>query len=100
MFHVTWTTKYRKKKIYGKLRKHLGKKLRELAKQKECEVLERHLLDVGSCSYVDFDSTEICCCSGCWFMKGKSTITIARNFGGYQELYRAAFFGKRPIMYP
>lgn len=44
MFDVTWIPKYRKKKIYGKLRKHLGKTLRELATQKECEVLEGHLM--------------------------------------------------------
>ena len=44
MFHVTWIPKYRKKKIYGKLRQYLGKTLRELAKQKGCEVLEGHLL--------------------------------------------------------
>lgn len=44
MFHVTWIPKYRKKKIYGKLRQYLGKTLRELAKQKESEVLEGHLM--------------------------------------------------------
>jgi len=58
MFHVTWILKYRKKKIYGKLRKFLGKTLRSLAKQKECEVFGRSF-DAGSCSYVDINSTEI-----------------------------------------
>ncbi len=44
MLHVTWIPKYRKKKIYGKLRKYPGRTLRGLAKQKECEVLEGYLM--------------------------------------------------------
>jgi putative transposase len=44
MFHVTWIPKYRKKKIYGNLRQYLGEIFRELAIQKECRILEGHLM--------------------------------------------------------
>jgi putative transposase len=47
MFHVTWISKYRKKKIYGKLRQYLGETLREIAKQKECELLLPEILEDG-----------------------------------------------------
>ena len=44
MFHLTWIPKYRKKKIYGHIRQYLGDILRDLARQKECKVLEGHLM--------------------------------------------------------
>ena len=42
-YHIVWIPKYRKKTIFGELRKHLGEIFRELARQKECKVLEGHL---------------------------------------------------------
>ena len=44
IYHITWIPKYRKKKIYKELRKYLGEVFRELARQKECEVMESHLM--------------------------------------------------------
>ena len=35
--------KYRRKKIYGAIRRHLGEIFHELAKQKESRILEGHL---------------------------------------------------------
>ena len=43
-YHVVWIPKYRKKKLYGQLRKELGVVFHELAQQKECRVIEGHLL--------------------------------------------------------
>ena len=43
-YHIVWIPKYRKKALFVELRKYLGEILRELAKQKECEVLEGHLM--------------------------------------------------------
>jgi len=48
--HARWDCKYhavlipkgRKKAIFGAVRKHLGYKLHELAKQKECKIVEGH----------------------------------------------------------
>ncbi len=34
-YHVVWIPKYRKKVLYGQLRKHPGEVFRELAKRKE-----------------------------------------------------------------
>ena len=36
-YHLTWIPKYRKKTLYGDLRKHLGEVFRELARRCECE---------------------------------------------------------------
>lgn len=42
-YHVVWIPKCRKKVLYGRLRQHLGKLLKDLAKQHGCQILERHL---------------------------------------------------------
>lgn len=43
-YHVVWIPKYRRKVVYGELRRHLGEVFRELALQKESKVVEGHLL--------------------------------------------------------
>jgi len=43
-YHLVWIPKYRKKALYGNLRKHLGDVLRELALQKESKIMEGHLV--------------------------------------------------------
>ncbi len=43
-YHVVFIPKYRRKVLFGKLRPHLGKMFRELARQKECEIKEGHLM--------------------------------------------------------
>jgi len=45
-YHVVWIPKCRKKKLYGRLRKELGAVFHELARQKECRVIEGHLLGI------------------------------------------------------
>ena len=43
LYHVVILPKYRRKKIYGQLRKELGKILRDLCRQKDVELVEGHL---------------------------------------------------------
>ena len=43
-YHVVFLPKYRKKVIYGELRRDLGEVLRRLAQQRESEVEEGHLM--------------------------------------------------------
>ena len=35
-YHVVFTPKYRKKLLFGQIRRHLGSVFRELAQRKEC----------------------------------------------------------------
>ena len=42
-YHVVWIPKYRRKVLYGQLRKNLGEVFHELARQKQYKVLEGHL---------------------------------------------------------
>ena len=43
-YHIVWIPKYRRKILFGQLRQELGQVLRELARQKESEIVEGHLL--------------------------------------------------------
>src|SRR3954466_1956845 len=43
-YHVVFIPKYRRKTLYGELRQHLGEVFRNLAKQKECSIVEGHIM--------------------------------------------------------
>jgi putative transposase len=43
-YHLLFVPKYRRKALYGQLRKDLGGVFRRLAEQKECRVEEGHLM--------------------------------------------------------
>ena len=43
-YHIVFIPKGRKKAIFGAIRKHLGEMLQELSRQKECKIVEGHLM--------------------------------------------------------
>jgi Transposase IS200 like len=45
-YHVVFTPKYRKKALFGQVRRQLGSVFHDLARRKECRIEERHLLGV------------------------------------------------------
>ena len=94
-YHIVWIPKYRKKTLYGQLRKYLGEVFRRLARQKESEVVEGHLmLDHVHMLISVLPKYAVSQVVG--FMKGKSAIHIARTFMGRRaEFYRPLFLGKR-----
>ena len=53
-YHVVFIPKYRKKAIYGELRRYLGDVLRRLAQRRESEVEEGHLMRDTSTSCCRF----------------------------------------------
>ena len=57
-YHVVFIPKYRRKVLYGQLRRELGQVFRELARQKEMRD-QRGASDGRSCAYADLDSAEI-----------------------------------------
>ena len=93
-YHVVWIPKYRKKKLFGEIRKELGPVLRELAGHKECEILEGKLM-------VDHIHMLICVppkyavSQVIGYLKGKSAIHIARNYGGRRKNFTGEHFWAR-----
>lgn len=93
-YHVVFIPKGRQKKIYGEIRKHLGKIFHELAKQKECQIIEGHLMPdhVHMCIAIP---PKHAVASIIGYLKGKSAIAIARLFQGRQRNFTGAAFWAR-----
>ncbi len=93
-YHVVFIPKRRKKTVFGVLRKHLGRIFRELARHKESEVVEGHLMPdhVHMCLSIP---PKYAVSNVVGYMKGKSAITIARNFGGRMKNFTGEVFWAR-----
>ena len=93
-YHIVFIPKRRKKAIFGKLRRHLGEIFRELARHKESEVVEGHLMQdhVHMCLSVPpkYSVSQVV-----GYIKGKSAITIARKFGGRARNFTGEVFRAR-----
>ena len=93
-YHIVFIPKRRRKVIYGSLRSRLGVLFRDLAEQRDVEILEGHLLPdhVHMCMSIPPKHAV----SGVvGFMKGKSAIAIARQFMGKRRNYSGESFWAR-----
>ena len=77
-YHVVFIPKYRRKAIYGEVRRMLGEIFHELARQKECRIIEGHLLadHVHMCLEIPPKHAVASVIS---FLKGKSALALARR---------------------
>ena len=93
-YHVVWIPKCRRKMLYGQLRRHLGEVLHELARQKECKILEGHLqpdhVHILMSIPPKYSVAQVV-----GYVKGKSAIHIARNFLGQRKNYSGMHFWAR-----
>ena len=80
-YHEVWIPKYRKKTLYGQVRRYLGEVFRELAKARESEVLEGHLMKDHVHMLLSIPP-KYAVAQVIGFIKGKSAIHIARNYLG------------------
>jgi putative transposase len=88
-YHVVFVPKWRRKALFGQVRKELGAIFHELARQKECQIMEGHIMadHVHMCVAIP---PKYSVASVIGFLKGKSAIAIARlqgkerNFAGEQ----------------
>ena len=79
-YHVVIVPKYRRRKLYGKVRTAMGEILRELSRQRDVEILEGHLMPdhVHMCLRVP-PKYSFAYVIG--FLKGKSAVMIHRKMG-------------------
>lgn len=93
-YHVVFIPKRRKRVIFGVIRKHLGKVFRELAEQKECQIVEGHLMPdhVHMCISIP-PKYSVSYVVG--YIKGKSAISIARRFMGKSRNFTGESFWAR-----
>ena len=92
-YHVVFVPKRRRKVLFGELRKALGPVFHELARQKECTIIEGHLMP---------DHVHICIAippkhsvaSIIGFLKGKSAIALARMRGKERNFVGEHFWAR------
>ena len=77
-YHVVFIPKYRKKAVFGKIKKNLGAVFHDLARRRECRIEEGHLMPDHVHMLVSippkYSVAEVI-----GFIKGKSSIWIAQN---------------------
>jgi putative transposase len=93
-YHVVFVPKRRRKTLFGKIRKALGPIFHELARQKECRIIAGHLMPdhVHMCIEIP---PKYSVASVMGFLKGKSAITIARQFAGHERNFSGEHFWAR-----
>jgi len=69
-YHVVFIPKYRKKVLFGKLRRHLGEVFHRLAQQKECRIEEGHVMS-DHVHMMIATSAEVCSLASDWLYQGQ-----------------------------
>ncbi len=93
-YHLIWIPKYRKKVIYGNLRRYLGEVLRELALQKESNIIEGHLMGDHVHLLISIPP-KYAVSQVVGYIKGKSAIHIARTYAGRRQNFTGQNFWAR-----
>jgi len=93
-YHVVFVPKYRKKSIFGQLRKGIGNVLRQLCEQEGVELVEGHALadHVHLCLSIP---PKYSVAHTVGFLKGKSAIRIHREFLGRDRNFTGFHFWAR-----
>ncbi|MCF6362765.1 MAG: IS200/IS605 family transposase [Gammaproteobacteria bacterium] len=93
-YHVVFIPKRRKSRIFGELRKHLGDIFHDLASRKESKIVEGHLMPdhVHLCISIP---PKYAVSNVIGYIKGKSAIQIARQFGGRRRNFTGESFWAR-----
>lgn len=93
-YHLVFVPKFRKKKLYGEIRRYLAKIFHELARQKECTILEGHMVQDHVHMLISippkYSVSQIV-----GFIKGKSAIAVARQFNGRNRNFNGESFWAR-----
>ena len=93
-YHVVFIPKYRRKALYGQLRKYLGEVFRKLAQQKESQIEEGHLQPDHVHMLISIPP-KYAVAQVIGFIKGKSAIHIARTYCERKRNYVGQHFWAR-----
>ena len=93
-YHIVFIAKYRKKTLFGQIRRELGPVFRELAQQKESEIIEGHLMPDPVHMLISIPP-KYSVAQVMGYMKGKSAIHIARVYAGRRKSFVGQQFWAR-----
>jgi putative transposase len=92
--HVVFIPKYRRKALYGQLRRHLGEVFRRLAEQRESRIEEGHLM-VDHVHMLLRIPPKYAVSQVVGYIKGKSAIHLARVYAERKRNYAVQHFWAR-----
>ena len=93
-YHVVFIPKYRRRTLYGDLRRHLGEVFRQLALQKESRIEEGHLLPDHVHMLIAIPPKHAVA-QVVGFIKGKSAIHLARVYSERKRNFTGQHFWAR-----
>ncbi len=93
-YHVVFIPKYRKKAIFGQIRRELGEVFRRLARQKESLIEEGHLMGDHVHIMISIPPKHSVA-QVVGYIKGKSAIHIARTYAGRRRNFVGQEFWAR-----
>jgi len=93
-YHVVFIPKYRRKALYGELRKHLGEVFHDLAGQRDSRIEQGNLV-VDHVHMLIAIPPKYSVASVIGFIKGKSAIHIARTYVGRRRNFTGQHFWAR-----
>jgi len=83
-YHLVFVPYQRRKVLYGKVRKYLGRVFHDLAKQRGSKIIEGHMVQDHVHMLIEipprYSLSEVV-----GYIKGKSAIAVAREFGGRKK---------------
>jgi putative transposase len=90
-YHLIFVPKMRKKMLYGEIRPRLGQIFHALAAQKDCKIIKGHMVNDHVHMLIEIPpKIQVSAVVG--FLKGKSAIAIAREFGGKTRNFNGEHF--------
>jgi putative transposase len=92
-YHIIITPKYRKKKLYGEIRRRIGELLRELTKQKGGEILQGNLRS-DHVHMVLSIPPKFSVAMMIGYIKGKSAIRLHNEYGKKKGIYGKNFWAR------
>ena len=90
-YHIVLVAKYRRKIIYGKLRKDIGKILRQLCDYKHVEIIEAHAMPDHIHMLVSIPP-KLAVADFMGYLKGKSTLIIFERHANMKYKYGRRVF--------
>ena len=93
-YHVVFIPKYRKKRVFGEIRRYLRDVLRRLAEQRESRIEEGHLMPDHVHLMISIPP-KYSVANVIGYIKGKSAIYIAREFAGRKRNFVGQSFWAR-----
>ena len=93
-YHIVFIPKYRRKALFGHIRKELGKVFRTLAEQRESCIEEGHIM-VDHVHMMISIPPKYSVAQVVGYIKGKSAIHIARTYFGRKQNYPGQHFWAR-----